>query len=168
MRAHGLHPTDRNRSRRAAAVGCVALLAYASIKGAWGLGSTVGVVDPDTWESDLAALERWQWFAALWGTVLVDLAATASLVTLAQPPSTRRVALRRHLRRLAGLGAVVVGIVGLGGLAATLASSTGLVPRGSDPLSAWVFIVVYGSFAVVAASFAVVIAEDRRRESAAP
>jgi hypothetical protein len=152
------------RPRLAVALGCAALLAYAAIKAAWGFGSTVGVVDSVRWENDVAGLGTLQLFVALWGTVLLDLGAAVVLVSLARPPSNGVRTLRRLVRWVAGIGAVVVGSAGIVGLATTLGPSMGLGHRGGDPLATWVFIVVYGSFTVVAASFAVVIGEDRSRE----
>jgi hypothetical protein len=152
------------RSRLAVALGCAALLAYAAVKAAWGFGSTVGVVDPVRWENDLSGLGTWQLFAALWGTVLLDLGAAVVLVSLARPPSNGVRTVRRLARWVAGIGAVVVGSAGIIGLATTLGPSIGLGHRGDDPLATWVFMVVYGSFTAVAASFAVVIGEDRSRE----
>ncbi len=81
----------------------------------------MGVPDPSGWESELAGLQGWQWFVAMWGTVLIAVGAAGALNALARTPSPARMVAvwRRSLRCAAGVGAVIVGVVGVIGAGAT-------------------------------------------------
>jgi hypothetical protein len=156
---HGL-----NRPTIAAVLGCMALMAYASIKAAWGLGSTIGISDAERWESEVANLETWQWLIASWGTVLLDLGAAASLITLSKPPPGKARRSRRLLRRFSSIAAIVVGTVGIVGFTSTSVALVFSDHGHDDVIAPWVFMVVYGSFAAVGAAFIVVISDDHVRD----
>ncbi len=126
-------------------LGLAGLLGYGTLKVVWALGGTWGVTDPARWRSDLAALAGPELAAAFWGTVVLDLTGLALLLVLA------RAAVRHGAhpapRAVAWLGATVLGVASVAGLGVTLAAPN---PQGSDPLAAWVYLVVYGSFGLVA------------------
>ena len=143
--------------RRIVHAGVLAALVYAALKAAWGLGSTVGI-------TDAAAFERFEdrfgslgWLAT-WGTVVPALVAAALLLALVEPWGRRLP--RRPLRIAAWLGAAVLAVPGFAGLAESLMTYAGLVDTHDTGMAGWVFLVVYGSFAVL--SVALAIAASRR------
>jgi hypothetical protein len=66
------------------------------------------------------------------------------------------------LRGVAWTGCLVLGTAGAVGLTSITGPALGLWDRAPEPLATWVFAVVYGSFAVLAASFAAVARAGQR------
>jgi hypothetical protein len=128
-----------------AGLGIAGLLGYGTLKAVWALGGTWGVTDPARWRGDLAALAGPELLAAFWGTVVLDLAGLALVLLLAR--AAGRGGAPPVLRVVAWLGVVVLGIASVAGLLATVTLPS---PAGADPLATWVYLVVYGSFGLVA------------------
>ena len=78
-----MRSTSDKQAVTAAYVGCAAAAAYAVLKGAWALGSTLGVSDTAVFEEFLDQLGGP--LVALWATVLLALLAGAILLSLVQP-----------------------------------------------------------------------------------
>jgi hypothetical protein len=149
--------TSRRAARATAAVGVVALACYALLKASWGLGGTIGVTDVGQWREKIDGLDGVVRWMAFWGTVVVDVVGALLLVALLAGPHRRlgRGAVRRVLRGLAWVGAVVMTL--LGGYALVFSIGEELdwwspIASGQGPLASWVFFVVYGSFVVYAVS----------------
>jgi hypothetical protein len=140
-------------------VGTAGLLGYGTLKANWALGGTWGVTDPARWRSDLAALTGPELLAAFWGTVVLDVAGLVLLVLLARAADRRRGA-PRVLRVPAWTGAAVLGVAGVAGVLVTLAAPS---QPGADPLASWVYLVVYGSFGLVALALGRLALLTRRR-----
>ena len=164
----------RTTAARAAMAGCAGVLGYGWLKVAWGLGSTVGVRDVMAWNARISELAGWQWFLAMWGTVLLDVVAAAMFVALAASTvgSPTPASHRRLLRALAWLGVLLTGPVGVIGLASVFGPVVGFGSNDEGPLATWVFVLVYGSFCVIGVSFAVAARAnarlDRKRRSTPP
>jgi len=144
-------------ARRAVLMGCMAAAGYGGLKAHWALGGELGITDPQSWRSLLAALTPAQRFAAFWGTVVLDLLGVATLLALGLPRFREALGptVTRAVRGLALLGAAVLGFVGIVGLASTLGPLVGLWPDSDGGMAAWVFVVVYNCFTLLAAAFAV-------------
>jgi hypothetical protein len=137
-------------------------------------GSTVGVRDVMAWNVGISELAGWQWFLAMWRTVLLDVVAAAIFVALAAstvgfPHScvASTVAARPGVaRRFAHR---TVGVIGL---ASVVGPVVGFGSNGEGPLATWVLVLVYGSLCVIGVSFAVAARAnarlDRKRRSAPP
>jgi len=132
----------------AAYVGCAAAAAYAALKGAWALGSTLGVSDGEVFAAFLKQLGGP--LVALWATVLLALLACAILLSLVQPWGRR---IPRPLRAsLAWLGAIMAPI-GLIRLGVTIAETIAGNPF--PMLTPATYISVYMCFTVLGLTFAV-------------
>ena len=132
--------------RRIVYAGVVAALVYAAIKAAWGLGSTVGIADVAAFERFAAGFGRFEWLAT-WGTVVLAVVAAGLLLALVEPWGRRLP--ERALRAAAWLGAAVLAVPGFAGLFESLMTYAGLVDAHDNGMAQWVFLVVYGSFAVL-------------------
>lgn len=144
--------------RRTAHLGVLAALAYAGLKTAWGFGSTVGVVDVVAFERFTSAFGNLEWLAT-WGTTALALLAATILLALVEPWGTRLP--RRPLRLLAWTGALVLAIPGFLGVGESLLTYVSLLDPHENGMAEWVFLVVYGSFAMLTVAF-VVAARPRK------
>jgi hypothetical protein len=144
-------PSGSTRSWVARA-GWLALGAYASLKTAWALGSTIGIDDVAAWHEHRRSLPPVRQFADLWGTVLAAAIAAVVIALLRTPssPGTAASWHRRLLQVLAWLGVVAAGPVGVVGLGSVVGPALGLWSEGAGALAQWVFVAVYGAFIVVA------------------
>jgi hypothetical protein len=133
--------------RRTAHAGVAAALAYAALKAAWGLGSRVGVTDPEAFDAFAARFGALEWVAT-WGTVALALVAAGLLLALLRVRA-------RPLRVAAWLGAAVLAIPGFGGLAEALLIAAGAIDAHDNGLAPWVFVLTYGAFSVLAVAFVV-------------
>jgi hypothetical protein len=132
----------------AAYVGCAAAAAYAALKGAWALGSTLGVSDTAVFEEFIDQLGGP--LVGLWATVLLALLACAILLSLVQPWGRR---IPRRLRAsLAWLGAIMAPL-GLMRLGVTIAETIAGNPF--PMLTPATYISVYVCFTVLRLTFAV-------------
>jgi len=130
-------------------VGCAAAAAYAVLKSAWALGSTLGVSDTAVFEEFLDQLGGP--LVALWATVLLALLAGAILLSLVQSWGGR---IPRRLRAsLAWLGFVVMAPFRLLRLGQTIAEAIAGEPF--PMLTPAIYISVYVSFTVLGLAFAV-------------
>ncbi|MBA3672863.1 MAG: DUF3995 domain-containing protein [Gemmatimonadaceae bacterium] len=140
-------------------VGCAAAAAYAALKSAWALGSTLGVSDTAVFEEFLDQLGGP--LVALWATVLLALLAGAILLSLVQPWGRR---IPRRLRAsLAWLGAIMAPL-GLMRLGQTIAEAIA-----GDPfpmLTPATYISVYMCFTVLGLTFAVTAWRTRSAQPA--
>ncbi|MDQ3880634.1 MAG: hypothetical protein M3295_06150 [Chloroflexota bacterium] len=150
--------TPHKQALAAAHVGCAAAAAYAAVKTAWGLGSTVGVRDTAVLEDFMGQIGGP--LIAVWATVFLALLASAILQSLVQPWG-RRVP-RRLRASLASLGFATMIPVGLLGLTGTIAKAIAGQP---DPmLTPAIYIGVYSCFVVLGLSFAVTAWRTRQSE----
>ena len=159
-------PPSRRRSV-AAVLGLTAMVAYASLKVAWALGSGVGITDIAAWDrafGDFGPVEHW---LALWGTVvLAAFGAVLLLLVLADGATpVGRPPLRRPFRALAWVIAVVVGAFAVVALISTILSDVAALRDGSDPspMAAWVYYGVYASFLAYAGALAGALVPERGR-----
>lgn len=157
--------TSRRAPVISAVIGCAALAVYAGLKAVWAVGGQLGVRDPAEWQHMLGGLTRGQLFITFWGTVLLDAAGAALLITLAmQPARLARSLTLRVLRALGWVGGAGLAAAGLVGLAVSIGPATGLwrsAPGSAGPLSDWVFIVVYGAFFTVGVALLVTTTRSR-------
>jgi len=137
--------------RRIAYAGVGAAAAYAALKAAWALGSTAGITDVAAFERFVDRFGRFEW-AATWGTVALAGVAAALLLALVEPFGRRLP--RRPLRAAALIGAAVLAVPGFAGLAESLLTYADVVEEGDNGMAAWVFLVTYGSFAVLSVALA--------------
>ena len=96
---------------------------------------------------------------ATWGTTALALLAAAILLALVEPWGARLS--RRPLRLPAWASAVVLAIPGFLGVGESLLTYAGLIDAHDNGMAEWVFLVVYGSFAMLTVAF--VIAAGSRR-----
>lgn len=136
--------------RRTAHAGVLAAVAYAALKAAWGFGSTVGVTDVTAFERFTASFGDFEWLAT-WGTTALALVAAAILLALVEPWGARLP--RLPLRLLAWAGAAGLAVPGFLGVGESLLTYAGLLDAHDNGLAEWVFLTVYGSFAVLAVAF---------------
>ena len=153
--------TPHKQARTAALLGCAAAAGYAVLKAAWALGSTVGVNgDPAAWEKFLAQMGGRT--LALWGTVLLALAASAILLSMVQ--SWGRRVPRRLRASLAWLGFATMAPIGLARLGQTLFDA---IAGNPFPLLApAIYIYVYSCFVVLGLAFAVTTWRTRNPQPA--
>ncbi len=145
----------------AAHLGCAAAAGYAALKATWALGSTVGVnADPVAWEDFLHTMGGP--IAALWGTVLLALLASAILLSMVQPWG-RRVP-RRLRASLAWMGFAIMTPLGLLSLGGTLANA--IAGNAFPLLTPAIYIYVYACFVVLGLTFAVTALRTRNPEAA--
>jgi len=137
--------------RRTAYAGVGAALAYAALKAAWALGSTAGITDVAAFERFVDRFGSFEW-AATWGTVVLAVAAAALLLALVEPWGRRLP--RRPLRIAAWLGAAVLAIPGFVGFAESLLTYAGVLDTHDNGIAEWVFLLTYGSFAVLSIALA--------------
>ncbi|GAA4962616.1 hypothetical protein [Kineococcus glutinatus] len=155
--------------RVSAAVGIGALAAYAALKASWAVGVDVGVRDGARWRQMLASLSEGELFAALWGTVGLDLLAIVLLLVLASARAGGSSLLARLLRTAGWLAGTALLLLGSVALAVTLGPVIGLwptAPGDPGPLAEWVFLLVYGSFTVAGACYLPTTASQRIRTTA--
>lgn len=136
--------------------GLVAMLAYAALKTGWALGSRVGVRDEDEWDRVFGALSDFEYWLALWGTVVLAFCGMMLLLVIA---GNDRIflgwaAIRRPVQVLAWFISVALGLYSLVALGATSVSNVreavGVAP--DSPLAFWVYYLTYGSFLVYSLS----------------
>ena len=155
---HTTNTTDRT-TRTIAWGGVLGAVGYGGLKALWGAGSTLGVGNLEHWHQVDAnfghGLGDW---LALQGTSILAAIAAAILLALVHAPLGRRAT--RALRILAWLGAAVLVVPALGGVATTLMEMTHITQPSTndmhDALPATTFLFVYTCFTVLAAAFTLV------------
>lgn len=63
--------------------GFAAMLAYAALKTVWALGSRVGVRDVEEWDRVFGAVSDFEYWLALWGTVVLAFCGMILLLVIA-------------------------------------------------------------------------------------
>lgn len=144
---------SRDGKRVFVVAGFAAMLVYGSLKTAWALGSRVGVRDVVEWDRVFGALSGFEYWLALWGTVVLALCGMVLLIVVAKP-TLSPTPMRRPVRALAWFVSVVLGLFSLVALGTTLISTVreAVYAAPPSPLGLWVFYLTYGSFLVYSVS----------------
>lgn len=78
---------SRDGKRGFVVAGLAVMVVYGSLKTAWALGSRVGVRDVDEWDWVFGALSGFEYWLALWGTVVLALSCLS--LSRSRPSSVR-------------------------------------------------------------------------------